>query len=236
MIIGANLIRPKSEFRTINFNYLKPLKMYTAIINNTFEGLTKEVHSFVFQTSRYFDFQEQVNSYLLTDDNGNTKPAVFEIDLELDAAAIDTAYDLVSAVPNAAPTLATQYLHYFDRAVEGVLGFVPLDPALSTEFNILRRESNNEVIAVLIRNPEPYNDPKIPLLAIKETIGVIAGNGNLDTDYKVLFSKDYAQVLIMHVSKEITASMLDFRFEQLRWTGSAYEVKTTTDVNNIAIP
>ena len=239
LAVGGNPIIPASVFRNVSLNYLKPLKLYTAIVNNTFDGTTRQVHSFVFQTSRYFNFEEQINSYQLSDKSGNSRDAVFEIVMHLSSIEVDAVYDLIEGNSNTlANSLETQYLHPFDRATEGILGINPIDPPLTTEFNIIRNvdSANNidEIVAILIRNPEPFNNPKIPLSDIGATIAVRNGIA-LDNNYKRLFSKDYSQVLIMHNSKMITAGNLDFRFQYLKWNGSNYDVSHTIDVDHISL-
>ncbi len=72
IIIGAEPIKPASKFISIELKHLKPSKLYTAIVNNLYDvsgsdeftgpDKAREVHRFVFQTSRYGSFKEQVNS------------------------------------------------------------------------------------------------------------------------------------------------------------------------------
>jgi hypothetical protein len=245
--IGAPIV-PKAYTYGVKLTNLKPLKLYTAIISNAFETdsnnvlRSEKVHQFVFQTSRYANFAEQVNSFVLKDDAGNQKQAVFKIPLAINAAAIDTAYNIAANVTDpASVALETKYVHFFDRATEGVLGFKPADPAVTTEFNLLKNGINGDTIGILIRNPEPFNIPKIPLEEIAPPIAlqgqftpavaVLNGSGQVDNDYLVLHSKDYAQVLIMHSSKKITAASLAFRFVYKTWNGSIY-----TDSSTIITP
>ena len=236
LITGGELIRPKSYIRTIRLNHLKPNKLYTAIVNNTFEGITTEIHNFVFRTSRYKDFTEQVNSYLLLDEGGNSKEAIFTVSEPLTAQEITTSYNIVAGTSDSnSDNLAGQYPDLFDRVIEGVLGIKPVDPAMSTEFNLITDENSGNVIALLIRNPEPFNDPKMPLSEVSGTISVLNGNGNPDSAYKVLFSNDYSQALIMHQSKEITTTGLDLRFQYKKWNGDAYVIADTITIENISI-
>ena len=88
---------------------------------------------------------------------------------------------------------------------------------------------------MLIRNPEPFNDPKIPLeiirgidnsQAIEEqgTIAVELNESQRDLAYTVLYSKDYSQALIMHSSKKLTTDSLDIRFQYKLWDGNKYDI------------
>lgn len=173
--------------RTLN---LRPLKLYTAQfvasynpkIGGNFSATPfKEVaHNYGFQTSRYPNFDEQVNSYILkTDREGNiVKAAIYK----LDAKTVDVVtpppnslvvptIDLTSAhkvitndVANIDPKLLQQYAEQFDRLINGVfhINYNDLQAPETTEFNIVRHPMTNKILGILIRNPEPFNDPKLP--------------------------------------------------------------------------
>lgn len=235
-------IVPNSSFFTVTLTNLKPQKLYTALFYNAFEVfdgtvLSEPVHQFVFQTSRYTDFKSQVESYIISDDQENTGKAIYEIPVNVDTASINTAYTLVEAEEGPVnDPWETQYLHLFDRATEGMFGIQPIDPPATTEFNKVINTTTGGVIALLIKSPEPFNNPKISLETIKGTIEIVDGNGNAITAYKTLYSKDYSQALIMHSSKKITASALNIRFAYLRWEhGNEYVEADSLVVENILI-
>ena len=163
----------------------------------------------------------------------------------MDTASINAAYTLVQAgVGPVNDPWETQYLHLFDRATEGIFGMTPVDPPANTEFNKIINANTGDVVALLIRNPEPFNDPKISLDTIDgsasssliPTIAVTFNNGNINNSYKVLYSKDYSQALIMHTSKKITATDINIRFGYLRWeNGNEYVEADSVVVQNILI-
>ncbi len=231
LAIGAPLIPPSFVYKA-SYTNLRPQKLYTAMVfcafdrNNDGVVHPEVVHQFTFQTSRYSSFEEQVQSYRIEDEAGNILEAIFSLDLDATATDIDLAYDIVSGrikqtVNN---ELAVQFQHRFDRALEGALGLSPLDPPQTTEFNVLKSTSTGDVVALLVRCPEPFNIPKMPLEDAQDTIVVIKGTQE-DSNYKVLLSKDYSQALIMHSSKEITATELALRFAYKVWDGKKYEKK-----------
>lgn len=235
-------IKPAAYTYGVALTNLAPRKLYTAIVYNAFETASdnviksEQVHQFVFQTSRYASFEEQVNSYVLKDDAANEKQAVFKIPLTVTTANITTAWNVIAGVNDPLSTaLQTKYADLFDRVTEGILGFKPTDPPVTTEFNLLKDSATNDTIGILVRNPEPFNIPKIPLQEIIETLGVLNQAGQIDTDYKVLFSKDYSQALVMHSSKKIVASGLVFRFKYKIWDGSTYAVQSTIVTPQILI-
>lgn len=234
-------IQPKSYSYEVSLTDLKPSKLYTILVNNYYDlnpdpnvnGENILVHQFGFKTSRYKNFREQVQSFYTPINESESRKAIFDVNLSLAQGQVDALYHLVSAAvtPNAlSDAITTQYLHPFDRAIDGILKMSPLDPAQSTEVNRIVNTVTGDVVALLIRNPEPFNIPKIPLGEIKDTI--IVGNPGIETingidkeifiknpDYKVLYSKDYSQVLIMHDSKKIlqTENGLNIQFEYREW-------------------
>lgn len=239
----GNPIKPNSTYFTVTLTNLKPQKLYTALFYNAFEKtannvVSEPVHEYVFQTSRYLNFTEQVNSYVIEDEETATqKQAVFNVSVELTSTAIQKAYDIISnpgGQTNDYP-LANQYQDLFDRIIEGVWEMLPLDPPVRTEFIKIINSNTDEAIALLVRNPEPFNNPKIPLNEVEGMVAVLFGNGNVNNAYKVLYSNDYSQAIIMHDNLAITASQLNFRFRYLNWNGNAYVVEDTVQVENIII-
>ena len=248
--IGDPIV-PNSYSYNATLTNLKPGKLYTALLYNAFDinnsgsledTESTEVHQFVFQTSRYENFAEQVQSYWLQelDSAGNLlreRQAVFEIPLSLTIDDVQAALSIVKGTPNGiADALQLQYFDPFDRVTEGILGFKPLDPPSNTEFNVLKNTSNGKRVGILIRNPEPFNIPKIPLEEALGTISVVSGDSrDVDNSYKVLHSKDYSQALLMHISGGITADSLSFQFQYKTWNGSAYEINDTVITENIQL-
>jgi hypothetical protein len=219
---GGDMITPARVYTMVTPQYLKPLKLYTIVVNNVYQGQIQEVHSFVCQTSRYPDFAAQVNSYHLDDGKGNHRDAIFRIDVPLSVADVTLMHDVVSgnmSGPNAA--LAGTLADPFDRLVEGVMKLTPLNAAVSTEFNIVRNSTTNAVVAVWIRNPEPFNDPKLPDDVLPRSLRVMNGP-NPDLNYEVLFSKDRSQAFVMHPSKVIPVTQMKFRFAYIEWDGTKY--------------
>ncbi|MGJ1503228.1 hypothetical protein [Sphingobacterium multivorum] len=259
----VEIIKPKSYFRKVTPKRLKPQKLYTAQVLNFYWGtntvdisnltdamkadFAREVHKFVFQTSRYRNFEEQVQSCLIEyEEPGGTtqvKQAVYELEKELDAANIQAGLDTVKGIANTlSDAITQQFLDPFDRVVEGLFGFSPMEDAVTTEFNKITDSNTGHVIALLVRNPEPFNHPKIPLEDVQRNgtdAGMIEVLMNdlvtIDTSYHVLYSKDYSQALIMNDAKWIQAAELHFQFLYLTWNGSEYEISDIQKTTNILI-
>lgn len=243
----GDVITPKSFNRTVVINDLKPQKLYTAIVNSHYRGAVVQVHDFNFQTSRYQNFEEQVKSYLLKDVDGNiTGEAIYDLSISASEPQINDAYDIVnSGITNNA---SAKEVNPFDRVVEGLLGIKPMDPAATTEFNRLR-DSEGKVIGLLIRNPEPFNNPNIPREVVMgdsgsnlKTVSVLNNSGNDNDKFKVLHSKDYAQCLIMKQETEdgvpvvqISNYQRPIQFRYLKWDGNAYTNQTEITIENLRI-
>lgn len=254
-------LKPKSYAYSVTLTNLKPSKLYTVLVNNYFdanqdniEDATENalVHQFGFQTSRYESFEKQVNSYVIDEKNEageviGSHPAIFDVNLNLEQNQIDTLFDVIAGISNPlSDALALQYNHLFDRATAGILKMSPLEPAQNTEFNRIINTNTGEVIAILIRNPEPFNVPKMPIEEIQNTISVVYSTGDVIADptkslgdrnesYKVIHSKDYSQVLIIHDSKKITAEVLSFGFEYRAWNNNPVS-PTGASLTKIAEP
>ena len=241
-------ISPAAYAFSVTLTNLKPLKLYTALVYNAFDvnddGViadhidpqtnqilyeeNQKIHEYVFQTSRYFSFSAQIESYMLRehDDQGailNEKQAVYELVFDLTPEQVENAHVLVLGSNNAA-TLAieTKYFHPFDRVLEGVFGQRPFNPPTTTDFVKIRNEATGVIVALIVRNPEPFNNPKFPLSVVQDTIEVLSGTG-INADYNVLFSKDYSQALIMNGEQAINEN-LRIRFKYKVWNGSQYVI------------
>lgn len=228
----GDALKPKSYGYEVKLTDLKPKKLYTILVKNFFDdnkdGIQTEnenvlVHQFGFQTSRYKDFKEQVESYEI--DEATSRKALYDVSLDLSDDQITSLNNVIfGEADSQSDAIALKYQHLFDRAIEGILKLSPLDPAQSTEVNRIINTNTGEVVALLVRNPEPFNIPKIPLEEIQNTVSVVDDASN----YKVLHSKDYSQVLIMNRSKKITEPNLNIKFEYRMWNNN----KTVDPITN----
>ncbi len=259
------LIKPKSNYRIVTPKKLKPQKLYTVQVLNFYWGqeafditniteenkakFTKEVHKFVFQTSRYSNFDEQVNSCFIpyTDENGDSqeKQAVYPMEKAIEPAKIQAAFDTVMGQTNSlSDQISLQFQHPFDRIMEGLFGFAPLEDPVTTEFNKIIDLNTGRVVALLIRNPEPFNHPKIPLQEVNRNgikpgmIEVMRGGLGtpvMDQNFHFLYSKDFAKAIVMRDGLWIKSLELDFQFIYKIWNGSEYENSSLISVDNIKI-
>lgn len=142
---------------------LKPEKLYTAIFNSLYKaaGATatekSEVHKYVFQTSRYSNFEEQVKSCLLFPGK-----AIFTMEVDIPVSALDKAREILLKQLSDTDPLTSQFADPYDRLIQGALQLSAMNVPVSTEFTLIRHKGNGQLLGILIRNPEPFNDPKLP--------------------------------------------------------------------------
>lgn len=206
---------------------LEPLKLYQAIWNADFNGVVREVHRYNFQTSGYPDFKTQVESYILDDGNGNTQDAVFNIELALPATDLALVSGILGGSTGAPyDQLQSEFMNRFDRLVDGVFKIGALEVPVGTEFNVLANtdQGNRVVFGVLVRNPEPFNDPRLPDSILNDTLKVVNGSGAALTGFSYVFSKDRSQILILHDAQNLATGSLNVRFKYYEFDGSNFSV------------
>jgi hypothetical protein len=203
---------------------LSPLKCYTAVFNALKDGNEndkREVHRYVFETSRYGNFSEQIQSFYLEDKDGNQGNALFTIDQALPSTAIQ---DAIAVLNDAAPdALVKAYMAKYDRLVFGALQIRGLSPALGTEINILRNSPDGQIAGLLVRSPEPFNDPKIPAEDLEDTVSGRMGSAAFD---RSVFSEDGASVFLSNESMNFPSGAINLTFTMKR-----YEPVSGTYVN-----
>lgn len=217
---------------------LKPLKLYTAQfvahynarINGNFAAtpFSSVVHAYVFQTSRYANFSEQVNSYiLLKENNVAVKKAIYPLALPVVPDYLLAAQVINDTLTPAQDVLKQQYANAFDRLVQGVfaLDANALQTAATTEFNLLH--SGGKLRGILIRNPEPFNNPKLPqdeaTLDVKTFNGTVFANPEL---FSILHSPDRSSIFITPSDMSFDmnqAASLQFTFTYKTYNGILFE-------------
>ncbi|MCI0702155.1 MAG: hypothetical protein L0241_13815, partial [Planctomycetia bacterium] len=226
---------PIDVFTTFPIPQLEPLKLYTAVFSNVFrrdsaaQPSIREVHRYVFQTSRYASFSEQVRSWILKAEAGVVvRSAVYEVEVEADAMALAAAVAVLADPATSSDDLKQRFADPFDRLMDGILKVGALAPAATTEFNIFRLKGSARVLGILVRNPEPFNDPKIPASELEQTL-TLSLSGGPTTDYRALLARDAASVFVTNSdeSLNVPAGTYHFTFRYLRWDGVDYVNEAT---------
>ncbi len=210
---GYEQMTPLAVAQEIETGGLEPDTLYTAVFNAVYKEDTTQVHSYVFKTSQYADFNQQVQSYLLKDETGEKRgEAIFNIEKEFDTTKINDAIALLNGTLD---SLKSEYANEYDRLTDGILQLGVLSPAVTTDFNIIRNSLTGNIIGIIIRNPEPFNDPKIPAEDLNDTMELSA-DGTPASDYEVIFSADKTQAFISNRELNIPSgtAVITFRYKQ----------------------
>ena len=234
---GFEAMTPLAVTQKIITGTLAPDRLYTAVFNAVYkpDSATPEdctqVHSYVFKTSQYADFEEQVQSYILRDETGNeVRKAVFSIEKTFDPADMVKASGLVNGNFPVTDPLMSAYANVFDRLVDGVLQLGVMPPAATTDFTVVKNGST--IIGVIVRNPEPFNDPKMPENDVQNTIQLTAVNNTPVSAAKAIFSPDKTQAFVSNAALNIPAGQvrLTFRYKQYGIHGNTVGYATTETV------
>ncbi|HSU17361.1 hypothetical protein [Longimicrobium sp.] len=235
--VGKTGIAPGGVQSEITVERLKPLKLYLAVFKARFKAAVSEVHRYNFQTSRYADFAAQVNSYRLHDADGVfLKDAVFDdLPVTLDAGRSAQLAGLLAHPPLSDPPLEQEYADPFDRLVDGILRLGPLDPPTGTDVNVVRNAGDGRVIGILLRNPEPFNDPRVPAADVAATI-VLSQPGTAAGDFTTLHSRDRSRAFVAHAGMDLQLHDLSFTFTYLEYDGAAYVPASTVKASFFPTP
>lgn len=225
-------ITPNGVNSVIDINELKPLKLYTAIFNNSYQRdvengtptTVREVHRYPFRTSRYGTFKEQVLSYQLLVDETDPLIVLKEAVFDLSKPISDPDITIAQGILGGSNDLILDYADLFERILQGALKLGTLQPAVTNEFNKVYTESNR-LLGIWIRCPEPFNDPKLPESELETTIR-LSVDGDGEANYKALFSKDKREVFVTNTDDSMEMSSGDylFTFDYKEWNGNAYVV------------
>jgi len=212
---------------------LEPSKLYTALCLAKFTDSgnvtrTGRVHEYAFQTSRYADFKAQVESFRRVDEAGNAADAVFRVELAVTGQQLARARSIVRQTMAASDPLIASHADRFDRLLHGALAMTALPAATGTELDLLVRAGTGALLGVLVRNPEPFNQPRLPDAVIAQTLAALNrradGSGN-DGAYVVLFARDLSAALVTNDAMDVPAGTLELTFAYYRHDGSGWAVR-----------
>lgn len=242
---SSTTLTPQGVFTQVPMAPLLPLKLYTAIYNASYNPASlslihpqvREVHRYGFQTSRYKDFNEHISSYILERDpvtHAITHTASYKLEKAFTTAAMTKALQVISGSLPATDALHAEAALDYDKLIDRIFEFKELEPAEFLQFNLVKDNVTNNVLGILIRNPEPLNDPKIKVADLTNALTMMVDTGSgYDSAslYKVLYSKDKASAFITGMDNllNIPVGTHQFTFVYRLYDGSAYaDVATET--------
>lgn len=232
----TTIIDPQYPVANFELPALKPSKLYTAVFRLSYKRdgetdyVTREVLRYGFQTSRYGTFTEQIGSWQMTGDEktgGATSNAVFQIEKAFDPADITIAQTVVDNSIPKTDNLRQEFGHVYNRLLEGALKMEALDAPVNTEINLIKDTNTGNVIGVLVKNPEPFNDPKLPKIEVMDSVALTV-NGSGAFEY--IYSKDYASVMITTDALNLAVSsgdLLELTFKYKLYNGVGYDIVQT---------
>ncbi len=208
---------------------LDPEKLYTAVFNSLYKSKPSadqeqsEVHKYVFQTSRYGNFKEQIQSY-----ETNGRKALFDWEAEIDTGDLTLAKKVVEDTLDISHSLVTQYADPYDRLMNGAMKLPALEVPSGTEINRVIDKESGKIIGLLIRNPEPFNDPKLPSSKKQQTVSVQDNNGN---SLHVLAAKEPSRIFVTNSQMDLNTGKYTFTFKYFLYDGSAFTVHSQETIH-----
>ncbi|UIR56360.1 hypothetical protein LZQ00_00695 [Sphingobacterium sp. SRCM116780] len=225
--------KKKGEYR---FPTLLPNRLYTALFESIYqpEGQAEkkaEVHRFGIMTSRYANFNEQVNS----------QHAIYPIVVEMDTQQLEGL--LLDIWNNTYAGNDANILRYTDPYERMIYGGLQLQNLQSYDHTVVQPiiqvdpiTKNRKIIAVLVRNPEPFNHPNLPKETLVDTIQLGSLNASLefqaDTAIQAIHSTNLSSVLLSNAQLSIAAGYHHLSFKYKQFNGQDYQ----TDVDAVILP
>ncbi|MDR3706608.1 MAG: hypothetical protein P4L28_11975 [Paludibacteraceae bacterium] len=237
---------------------LDPDKLYTALFNGVYTGSNGisnsiPVHSYQFKTSTYGSFNDQVQSFNIVNEDKTIRQALYSVQQAIDSTYISKAIQILTGNESSDSTLLGQYADKYERLVTGALQLGTMLPASTTDITLVKNTSTNTLVGLIVRNPEPFNDPKISdsiLLgsdATPPTGYPYTVTRSINMEYKdhadtntfiVIHSRDRSMAFITNATMNIeTGTDYNIRFKYLKYnvTTSSYEVNGNPEPLTISI-
>lgn len=230
-------IKKRIQKGVYTFPDLEPNKLYTAVFNAFYKpgGLNaqkSEVHKFSFKTSRYNNFVEQVSSYILNDTVGSEEYAIYVHNTSFSNDYISNTLNLLHNTDmDDDPENVLQYAVKFDRLLFGGLKIKNLESGDRTVVTLVVNtnpadSSDQRVLGILLGNPEPFNDPKLPSEVINGTVNlkvtllnnsVVQGN-----QFTYIHSRDNSAVFITNAGLSMPLGNFELDFYYKIFDGLTY--------------
>ena len=218
---------------------LYPNKLYTAVFNSKYQpqGLEEsvaEVHRFSFITSRFSNFEEQAGSFIINDTPGEESYAIYPLYTAFTANEISNEIKvLLNSDPINAPEAVMRYAVKYDRIIYGGLKIKHTDKIESSVFNIIINiepdTQNKCILGLLVRNPEPFNDPKLPEEPLKNTVQMKVTEDDETvieaTEFLYIHSRDTSAVFITNTDMELPVGEARLTFRYKMFNGENYETE-----------
>ncbi len=234
---GENCSGLPTEITKINYmsEYvlpdLEPGKLYTAIYNAEYkigsgDIESEQVHTHVFNTSRYPDFESHINSFVIYNENDIVKKAVFALSSAFESGQITIAKSIFNTNGGSDEMLIKEYSEIYDRLLFGGLEIKQPDAPICTEVTRIYNSTTEKTIGLLLRSPEPFVDPRMGILQLAITpplsMSITLGNSTIDNNYSMIFSNDKTSVFISNKDFDIPEGTVSLEFTNVVFDGDSY--------------
>ncbi|TFF33977.1 hypothetical protein [Mucilaginibacter psychrotolerans] len=229
-------IRKRLKQGAYSFPDLQPGKLYTALFSAIYQPSgaaieRNEVHRFGFLTSRYASFTEQVRSFILNYPDPAPVYAAYVKNVFFSPAEIESRLKLLidNNLQNDPPD-TLRYATRFDRLIYGglqITDWLPVGGTVITVFNnIVPSTGSASIMGVLVRNPEPFNDPKLAGDLLADTVGLsltLSDNSvQAESGFIYIHSADTSSVFITNSQMAIPAGKMKLRFRHKIFDGDDF--------------
>ncbi|WP_412468371.1 hypothetical protein [Pedobacter sp. KLB.chiD] len=230
-------IKKRKKQGAYHFPDLEPNRLYTALFTAIYQPLGEseqraEIHRFNFKTSRFSTFAEQAGSYVLDRSAGSEKYAVYPLNVSFTQAEIDGKIkNLTDINPENDAAEVMRYAAKYDRLVYGGLGIQNLEPIDHTVIQLIVNidpvNAAKRLLGIIVRNPEPFNNPKLPQASLNDTIGLSltpSGQATLaPASFTYIHAQDTSAVFISNSALNIPIGDLQLHFKYKIFNGNDYE-------------
>lgn len=231
------VVKKRSKQGSYRLPKLDPNRLYTAIFNAKYQPFGAnaqlfEVHRYNFITSRFENFEQQAKSFVLNETEGQEKFAVYPLLVGFTADEIEQNIKaLLDEDLNNDPEAVQRYAVKYDRIVYGGLALKNLEGFDHTIINVIVNTdpvtNEQRILGMLIRNPEPFNDPKIPLDLLQDTIGLELRLANDTTigiaEFIYVHSRNTAAVFITNPAMDMASGEAKLHFTYKVFNGEDYQ-------------
>jgi len=166
-----------------------------------------------------------------------TSNAFFPLTISKNTAALSAIntklQQIITNTLSTSDVLIASYASVYDRIITGVLEMQALQAATGTEFTIIKTKNTDTntvtTLGILVKSPEPFNDPKLPASVMAGTLQVTDQSNN-NTQFVYIFSKDNSSIFITNSGLSLPLHTLNIAFIQVKYDGITYSPSPAVNV------
>ncbi|MET3502606.1 hypothetical protein ABIC45_004230 [Mucilaginibacter rubeus] len=230
-------LKRRTKQGSYQFPDLQPNKLYTAVFNAIYqpsgqEKTKNEVHRFSLKSSRFASFQAQASSFILSPVAGPGQFALYTQDVSFNSDTIThVMLPLLDDNTSNDPAVVMSYAVKFDRMVFGGLQLKNLGAAENSTITLIRNinpaTNERKLLGILITNPEPFNDPKLPAGLLADTVKLTmkrTDNTSIGPDHFIyIHSRDTSSVFVTNAAMDLSPGSIQLSFRYKIFNGGDYQ-------------